>query len=44
MDYNSDNKEYLVELVYLQEDSNYKVPYILVTPKQNSFFILQITI
>ncbi len=44
MDYNSDNKEYLVELVYPQENSNYKAHYILVAPKQNSFFILQITI
>lgn len=36
MDYNLGNKEYLVELVYPKEDSNYKVPYILVTPKQMS--------
>ena len=36
MDYNLGNKEYLVELVYPKEDSNYKVPYILLTPKQMS--------
>ncbi len=34
VNYNIDNKEYIVQLIYPQKSSNYVIPYLLILPKE----------
>ncbi len=43
MDYKIGQKNYLVQLIYPQENSSYHIPYILVTPNQMKEMGIDIT-